>query len=74
MANGVRDGELESAVDMGTAIRAGAVTAVEVVERALARAEAWRSVTNAFSQLWADEALKEAKRVGRIVAPFLAAG
>ena len=35
MANGVHDGEVETAVDMGTAVRAGAVTSVELVERAL---------------------------------------
>jgi Asp-tRNA(Asn)/Glu-tRNA(Gln) amidotransferase A subunit family amidase len=63
VASAVRDGELETAVDMGTAIRAGAVTSVELVERALARAERWQPVTNALSQLWADEALEEARRV-----------
>ena len=63
MASGVRDGELETAVEMGTAIRAGAVTSVELVERALSRAEAWQPVANAFSQLWPDEAVAEAGRV-----------
>src|SRR5438105_10864953 len=48
---------------MGTAVRAGAVTSVELVERAMARAEAWQGVTNALSQLWADEAIGEARQV-----------
>lgn len=63
VGSGVIDGELETALDMGTAIRAGAVTSVELVERALARAQAWQPVTNAFSQLWGGYALEEARRV-----------
>jgi aspartyl-tRNA(Asn)/glutamyl-tRNA(Gln) amidotransferase subunit A len=60
---GLRDGELESAKEMAPALRAGDVSSVELVERALRRAEAWQPKTNAFSQLWADEAMEEARRI-----------
>lgn len=64
--NGLRDGELESAAEMGRALRAGQVTSVELVERALRRAEAWQPSINAFSQIWADQAMEEARRVDAI--------
>lgn len=60
---GVRDGELETASDMASALRAGEVTSVELVDRALRRAEEWQPATNALSQMWADEATEEAHRI-----------
>jgi aspartyl-tRNA(Asn)/glutamyl-tRNA(Gln) amidotransferase subunit A len=60
---GLREGELETASEMATALRAGEVDSAELVERTLRRAEQWQPVTNAFSQLWPDEALDEARRI-----------
>ncbi|MGH2556614.1 MAG: amidase, partial [Actinomycetota bacterium] len=60
---GLRDGELESAREMAPALQAGDVSSAELVERSLRRAEAWQPRTNAFSQLWADEAMEEARRI-----------
>jgi aspartyl-tRNA(Asn)/glutamyl-tRNA(Gln) amidotransferase subunit A len=60
---GVRDGELESAAAMVAALQGGTVTAVELVERAIARAEAWQPSSNAFSQLWGAEAVELARRI-----------
>jgi aspartyl-tRNA(Asn)/glutamyl-tRNA(Gln) amidotransferase subunit A len=58
------DGELETAAEMGQALRAGHVTSAELVERALRRAEAWEPSINAFSQdLWSDQALDQARRI-----------
>ena len=57
----LRQGELETAVEIRAALDAGEVTATEVVERALRRAEAWQPHINAFSQLWADESVEEAR-------------
>lgn len=57
------DGELETAFDMTMAMLRGEVRALELVERAIRRAERWQPVINAFSQLWADEALAEARAV-----------
>src|SRR6266545_2831334 len=59
----VRDGELESAAAMAAALQDGAVTAVGLVERAIARAEAWQPSSNAFSQLWGEEAVELARRI-----------
>jgi Asp-tRNA(Asn)/Glu-tRNA(Gln) amidotransferase A subunit family amidase len=56
----LRDGELETAAEMAEAIRTRQVSPVDLIERALARAEAWQPSTNAFSQLWADHALGDA--------------
>jgi aspartyl-tRNA(Asn)/glutamyl-tRNA(Gln) amidotransferase subunit A len=61
--SGPADGELETAFDMSVAMLRGEVRALELVERAIRRAERWQPVTNAFSQLWADEALAEARAV-----------
>ena len=55
------DGQLETAAEMGQALRAGQVTSVDLVERALRRAEAWQPSINAFSQLWSDEAMDDAR-------------
>jgi len=63
MMGGLHDGELETAAEMLLALRSGDVTSVELVERALLRAEAWQTSINAFSQLWADLALEEARRI-----------
>ncbi len=57
------DGQLETAEEMGRALRARHVTSLELVERALARAQAWQPSINAFSQLWVDRAMDEARRI-----------
>ncbi|HEV8564101.1 MAG TPA: amidase [Actinomycetota bacterium] len=46
---------------MRAALRAGEVSSVELVERALARADRWQPAINAFSQLWPAAALEEAR-------------
>lgn len=61
--SGLRDGELETSKEMAAALQAGDVSSVELVERALWRAEAWQPKCNAFSQLWANEAMEEARRI-----------
>jgi aspartyl-tRNA(Asn)/glutamyl-tRNA(Gln) amidotransferase subunit A len=58
----LREGELETAVEIRAALDAREVTAVEVAERTVERANAWQPYLNAFSQLWADEALEAARR------------
>ena len=60
---GVRGGELESAAAMVAALQRGAVTAVELVERSIARAEAWQPSINAFSQLWGEDAVERARGI-----------
>jgi aspartyl-tRNA(Asn)/glutamyl-tRNA(Gln) amidotransferase subunit A len=57
------EGQFESVEEMRRALRAGSVSAVELVDRAIRRAEAWQPAINAFSQLWVDQALDEARRV-----------
>jgi aspartyl-tRNA(Asn)/glutamyl-tRNA(Gln) amidotransferase subunit A len=57
------DGELETAFEMTMALVKKEVRALELVERAIGRAEAWQPIINAFSQLWAEEALQEARVV-----------
>src|SRR5439155_21480498 len=57
------DGELETATEMALALRRRRVTPRELLERSLARAEAWQPATNAFSQLWAEEAEEDAQLV-----------
>src|SRR6266508_6964256 len=57
------EGQLETAGEMGQALRAGQVASVELVERAIRRADAWHPCTNAFSQLWMDRAMQEARRI-----------
>jgi aspartyl-tRNA(Asn)/glutamyl-tRNA(Gln) amidotransferase subunit A len=59
----LHDGELETALEMTMALTRGDVRASELVERAVHRAQAWQPVINAFSQLWAEEALAEARAV-----------
>jgi Asp-tRNA(Asn)/Glu-tRNA(Gln) amidotransferase A subunit family amidase len=50
-------GRDRSATGMAEALRAGDVSSRELVAEALERAETWQPVTNAFSQVFADEAL-----------------
>jgi aspartyl-tRNA(Asn)/glutamyl-tRNA(Gln) amidotransferase subunit A len=59
--SGLGEGELETAREVVAAVAAGEVTARELTERALERAEAWQPWTNAFSQVWAERALRRAK-------------
>ena len=54
------DGELETAIEMASALGRAEVRVAELADRALRRAEEWQPVTNAFSQLWADRALEAA--------------
>jgi aspartyl-tRNA(Asn)/glutamyl-tRNA(Gln) amidotransferase subunit A len=48
----LRPGDLETAVEMAAALRAGEVSAAELADRARRRAEAWQQATRAFSRLW----------------------
>src|SRR5690242_11341763 len=48
---------------MAKALRARAVSAEELVVRAIEEAEGWQPSINAFSQIWTDEALNEARRI-----------
>jgi len=57
-----------TAVETARAVREGEASPVELVEDALRRADAWQPVTNAFSQLRAEEALAEANRRAQEVA------
>jgi aspartyl-tRNA(Asn)/glutamyl-tRNA(Gln) amidotransferase subunit A len=59
------DGELETAAEMAAALAALEATATELTERSIRRAEAWQPVGNAFSQLWADEAMARAAETDR---------
>jgi Asp-tRNA(Asn)/Glu-tRNA(Gln) amidotransferase A subunit family amidase len=58
-------GPPRTAVEMAAALDEGAVTSRELTERALAEAERWQPATNAFSQLWNEEALAAADAVDR---------
>jgi Asp-tRNA(Asn)/Glu-tRNA(Gln) amidotransferase A subunit family amidase len=60
---GPADGELETAAEMAAALRAGQISAVELAERSIRRAEAWQPWTNAFSQLWTERAIERAREV-----------
>ena len=57
----LREGELETAVEMAAAVRSRDVAALELVERSLERLHRCQPVTNAFSQIWEDEALAAAR-------------
>ncbi len=61
--NYLPQGEFETAGEMAVALREGRVSAAELVDRALRRAEAWQPETNTFTQLWAEESLSEARSV-----------
>jgi Asp-tRNA(Asn)/Glu-tRNA(Gln) amidotransferase A subunit family amidase len=65
----IPDGELETALEMSAALRAGDVTSAELVERSLRRLEAWQPSINAFSQIWADDAVEGARRAGERPGP-----
>jgi aspartyl-tRNA(Asn)/glutamyl-tRNA(Gln) amidotransferase subunit A len=65
----IADGELETAVEMAGALGGGHVSPRELVERALRRAEASQPVTNAFSQLWPEEAMSSTAG-GLVSSPF----
>ncbi|HEV3475225.1 MAG TPA: amidase [Actinomycetota bacterium] len=52
---------MRTAGQIAADVRAGRESPVAIVEDALRRAEAWQPVTNAFSQLHADEAMEEAR-------------
>jgi len=56
-------GDVRSAATMQAALASGDVTCTELVERSLADAERWQPTLNAWSQLWIDEALEEARRM-----------
>jgi aspartyl-tRNA(Asn)/glutamyl-tRNA(Gln) amidotransferase subunit A len=64
MTENLAYGEIETAAAMRTALSNGAISSVELVERALRRLEAWEPTTNAFSQVRAEAALAEARQVG----------
>ena len=57
----LRDGELETAVQMAAAVTSRDVSPFELVERAFDRLHRWQPVTNAFSQVWEDEAVAAAR-------------
>ncbi|MFN2590811.1 MAG: amidase [Actinomycetota bacterium] len=59
------DGELETVAEMVAAVRSRLVKATELTERALRRAERWHPWTNAFSQVWADRAMRRAAELDR---------
>lgn len=61
--------EVETARDMAAAVAARAVSPVELVRRALDRLDRWQPVTNAFSQVFAEEALAEARQAEDAVTP-----
>src|SRR5687767_7665823 len=53
---------LETARAMAAAVADGRTTSEDLVRRALDRLESWQPVTNALSQVWADEALAAARQ------------
>jgi aspartyl-tRNA(Asn)/glutamyl-tRNA(Gln) amidotransferase subunit A len=52
---------MRTALEIAAAVRAGELSPVRVVEDALRLADAWQPLTNAFSQLHAEEAVAEAR-------------
>jgi aspartyl-tRNA(Asn)/glutamyl-tRNA(Gln) amidotransferase subunit A len=56
----------ETAFEIADAIRTGAMSAEEAVRRSLDRLEASQPVTNAFSQVWLDEALAAAREADSV--------
>jgi Asp-tRNA(Asn)/Glu-tRNA(Gln) amidotransferase A subunit family amidase len=63
--SGPPDAEPQTAAQMVAGLAARRVSARELAERALAAAERWQPATNAFSQLWNEEALSAAEAVDR---------
>lgn len=51
---------MNTAAGIASAVRAGKLSPVAAVDDALERVRAWQPVTNAFSQVWADESLADA--------------
>lgn len=62
---GLGDGELELAEEMAAALAAGDISSAELVARSLSRADEWQPHTNAFSQLWPEDALEAARAADR---------
>jgi Asp-tRNA(Asn)/Glu-tRNA(Gln) amidotransferase A subunit family amidase len=58
---------LETARAMAAAVADGRATSEDLVRRALDRLEAWQPVTNAFSQVWAEEATATAREADAAV-------
>jgi len=56
------------AIATATAVRSGALSAVEVVQQTLGRIEAANPALNAFTEVLADQALADAKRVDGAIA------
>ena len=50
-----------TAIETAEAIRAGVLSPVAATTDALERVDAWQSVTNAFSQIWREEAMDAAR-------------
>jgi aspartyl-tRNA(Asn)/glutamyl-tRNA(Gln) amidotransferase subunit A len=65
----IRDGELETGVEISRALEGGQVLCVELLERALERAEAWQPAINAFTELWPERAVELARRVDALPRP-----
>lgn len=59
----------ESASELAALVRSRRLSPVEVVERALARIEGSQPATNAFTQVFADRALADARRLEGEIAP-----
>ncbi|MDP9296465.1 MAG: amidase [Actinomycetota bacterium] len=59
---------LDTASGMAAALRIGEASSRELVGRALERLERWQRVTNAFSQVFAEEALAEANEADKAIA------
>jgi aspartyl-tRNA(Asn)/glutamyl-tRNA(Gln) amidotransferase subunit A len=56
-------GNVRSVTEIAAAIAAGDISCTELVQRSLADVERWQPSIDAFSQLWVEEALEEARRV-----------
>jgi Asp-tRNA(Asn)/Glu-tRNA(Gln) amidotransferase A subunit family amidase len=59
---------LDTASGMAAALRRREVSSAELVRRALDRLERWQPVTNAFSQVFAEEALAQAEEADMAIA------
>ncbi len=70
----LRDGELETAVQMAAAVRSGDVSPLELGERTFERLHRWQPAINAFSQIWEEEALGAARKATETLVDSPAAG
>jgi aspartyl-tRNA(Asn)/glutamyl-tRNA(Gln) amidotransferase subunit A len=52
---------------MAIAVADGRTTSEDLVRRALDRLEAWQPITNAFSQVWAEEAVAAAREADAVI-------